>query len=464
MNPPDAGQTSQLKSINYPDGVRPYAVSHLVLRGYRPVVQTVPTGNPPPDGDYIAIQAEGANEHYLVRANDLLSTSGMDRYGARIPTLAPNNIPNQRDLWVQASGGHSSPDFYLGDGVNLWHSPDPIISWSRVVPTDTLTAAWRFFSNPYDKSMLYMIAPQGIYRSNDHGVTWQHDLNLQQVLTANGDWHIACSSDDICLLNDMVFDPTQPNRRFAAGLAGVFFTADGQNWFRLLDTRAIPSLPRGMWFDPLTDPNDDALYVAMNGRGIVRLHPIPRTAPQALTAHPTPNPTPTPTPTPTPPGSGIAILDNGGFENDLSGWTTAGGAGLATSIAHTGTNSAQLGHEEIAFDELSQIVDVPCDAQTLLLSYYYNISSTDNHPSMDSFIVSVESEGQGFTLQSLTEESPQGQWYQASFDLSSFRCQPLTLKFQSTQNSQLLTAFYVDDVRLDYFNGTYYLDLPLVQR
>ena len=485
---PDAGLTAQLRQVNYHDGVRPYAVSHLVIRGYRPAVQTIPTGTPPADGDYIAIEAAGPNEHYLRRGNDRISTSGLARYGAAIPTLPPNNIPTERPLWVQASGGHSQPDFYLGDGTHLWRGQDPIASWVQVVPTGTLTAAWRFFANPYDASMIYMLGAQGVYSSTDYGVTWQHDNNLQQAVTANGTWELRCW-DDNCLINDMVFDPTLPGRRFAAGLAGVFFTADGQNWFRLLDTRALPSRPRGLWFDPLSDPNDDALFVAANGRGILRLHPIPRTAPQSQPPQPTPQPTAIPVPIPLPPGSGSSILNNGGFEDGLGGrtassrvgrvtalarsrsdsarpgyWTTSGSAGLATTMARTGSYSIRLGHEDTRDDEVSQTVEIPCDAEGLILSYYYYISSLDNHPSMDEFVASIESEGDGITLQMLTEESLQNQWYQASFDISGYACQPLTVRFQSAQNSQLVTAFFIDDVELLYFNGTHELNLPLVHR
>jgi hypothetical protein len=39
----------------------------------------------------------------------------------------------------------------------------------------------------------------------------------------------------------------------------------------------------------------------------------------------------------------------------------------------------------------------------------------------------------------------------------------LTLKFQSIQDVQLLTAFYVDDVSLRVFDGNY-LNLPLLER
>ena len=63
--------------------------------------------------------------------------------------------------------------------------------------------------------------------------------------------------------------------RVAVGTAGVFYTLNGNNWFRYLSTSAFPSRPVSAFFDPISDPCDRALYVALDGRGIVRLGPIP---------------------------------------------------------------------------------------------------------------------------------------------------------------------------------------------
>jgi hypothetical protein len=42
-----------------------------------------------------------------------------------------------------------------------------------------------------------------------------------------------------------------------------------------LSTSAFRSHPVSAYFDPVSDPCDRALYVALDGRGIIRLDPIP---------------------------------------------------------------------------------------------------------------------------------------------------------------------------------------------
>jgi hypothetical protein len=77
---------------------------------------------------------------------------------------------------------------------------------------------------------------------------------------------------DVAVINDMIFDPFDAQMSIAMGTAGVFFSAsDGQGWTRLLSTSALPGYPSGAYFDGLSDPVDRALYVAFNGRGILRL-------------------------------------------------------------------------------------------------------------------------------------------------------------------------------------------------
>jgi hypothetical protein len=51
---------------------------------------------------------------------------------------------------------------------------------------------------------------------------------------------------------------------------------DGTNWRRLLSTAAFPGHPVAAYFDPISNPDGRALYVAMAGRSILRLSPIPK--------------------------------------------------------------------------------------------------------------------------------------------------------------------------------------------
>jgi hypothetical protein len=69
----------------------------------------------------------------------------------------------------------------------------------------------------------------------------------------------------------MQFDPFDPQRRFAVGLGGAFWTFDGVNWHRLLDTGALRGRPSNCYFDWISNPSDPALYVSFAGRGIVKI-------------------------------------------------------------------------------------------------------------------------------------------------------------------------------------------------
>ena len=133
--------------------------------------------------------------------------------------------------------------------------------------------ARRFFVNPYDPAEIYLLDVDSVHYSNDGGRSWHADKPLHDMLTDNGQYQTSCN-DTWCVMNDIIFD-RNTQMRFALGIAGVFYSQDGKSWPRLIDPKAMPCKPRGAWFDPLTDPNDPSLYVALDGRGILRCHPIP---------------------------------------------------------------------------------------------------------------------------------------------------------------------------------------------
>ena len=159
---------------------------------------------------------------------------------------------------VQASGGHT------GNGVlrlrhrrsELWKWTDGMASWQQLVPGGGARQARRFFVNPYVPSTVYLLDKEHVMRSDDGGVNWVVDDNLEQQLTCGGRIPAARTEDadgqgdhlDV-VLTDMQFDPFDPNRRFAVGLAGAFWTHDGVNWERLLDTGAMRGRPSNCYFD-----------------------------------------------------------------------------------------------------------------------------------------------------------------------------------------------------------------------
>lgn len=464
----DAGPGAKPTVIDYHDGIYRYTGADNVKWGYRPVIQSLLQETPPADGDYIVIQSGGIDDHYLLRANNSISTGSFMAYGNQIPTRTPDPDPAKtlpiRDLRVQAAGGHQSTNFYVNDGKRLYRSEHPVNSWREIIPNGTISEVNRFFVNPYDPAVIYVMNDTGIYISTDYGDTWDTDEKLTNALTDNGAWNLTCNSGDNCPLQDMVFDPTLSTRRFAAGVAGVFFTADGTNWFRLLDTRAIPSRPVYLWFNPLTFPDDDSLYVATWGRGILKIHPIPRTPPDAPPPHPTSTSLPTPIPSPTPAGSGQTLILNGSFESGLNMWKWGGATTVQENFGNNGRSSARLGDVPLVTDTLSQDIQVPCDVERLILSYYIYITSEDYIPPVDEFTVSINGNFGSKILQSLTEDDPRGAWYRYAHELGNLACHHITLQFMSRPNHSYPTSFYVDDVYLSYFNGLYKYYLPVVRK
>ena len=189
-------------------------------------------------------------------------------------------LPSVNAGVVQASGGHTGTVFYVGDtgAARLWKWTEGMASWQQLVPGGGATQARRFFVNPYVPSMIYLLDQQYVMRSDDGGVNWQVDANLEQQLTCGGRIPTARTEDadgqgdhfDV-VLTDMQFDPFDAQRRFAVGLGGAFWTHDGVNWERLLDTGALRGRPSNCYFDWISDPSDTVLYVSFAGRSIEKI-------------------------------------------------------------------------------------------------------------------------------------------------------------------------------------------------
>jgi hypothetical protein len=196
----------------------------------------------------------------------------VDQVGPFLPSVNANV--------VQASGGHTATVFYLCDtaAAMLWKWTDGMANWQQLVPGGGAAQARRVFVNPYVPSTVYVLDKEHVMRSDDGGINWVVDTNLEQQLTCGGRIPAARTEDadgqgdhlDV-VLTDMQFDPFDPNRRFAVGLAGAFWMHDGVNWERLLDTGAMRGRPSNCYFDFASDPSNPALYVSFAGRSIVKI-------------------------------------------------------------------------------------------------------------------------------------------------------------------------------------------------
>ncbi len=265
-------------------------VSNFYNLGYRPLIYAVAGQRLRPDGDFITIRF-ATNRSFLARTtalssitntNDWVTTATTENTGAAVFQQGPD-LPDIAINVVQASGGHESPTFYVGqpDGSRrLWKWRTGMNQWQPLVPGPLVNGANipavanRFFVDPYRPNLIYVLDNAAVRRSDDGGNTWTVDASLQNALTENGAFPVSVGYDGNpgqALLRDMVFDPTQPGYRFAVGPAGVFYTADGINWLHLLLTSAMPMRPNNATYDPC----ERALYVSTNNCGLLRLSPLP---------------------------------------------------------------------------------------------------------------------------------------------------------------------------------------------
>ena len=268
------------------------ALSTYGMRGSRPIVLTKPGESVPGDGDYVFIRFKTDEQAVLLRTQQLLNIDSPDDWdtlattpfeGQRVYQQGPT-LPSAGLGVLQASGGHTGTVFYVGgnDARELWKWTDGMTNWQRLVPAQGVTLARRFFVDPYRPNLIYLLDTSNIRRSDDGGKTWQIDWNLQNQLTG-GD-RIPIERDELSgesdhfvevVLTDIQFDPYRPLTRFAVGEGGAFFTNDGVNWNRLLDTGALPGRPTNCYYDWVSNPCRRALYVAFAGRSLVKISPLP---------------------------------------------------------------------------------------------------------------------------------------------------------------------------------------------
>lgn len=168
------------------------------------------------------------------------------------------------------------------------------------------------------------------------------------------------------------------------------------------------------------------------------------------TATETAGPPPTLEPTATPTLPGVAcenILPHGDFEAGLPPpWGMAGGTQITAAHAHAGAHSTHLGGADNTVDELFAGLDLPPDAASITLSFWWYVESSDPDPNADVLVVVVGDEGHEVGVDTLTNRSPKDAWLQSAIDLSGRAGQFVGLTFHAETNGENPTSFYLDDV------------------
>jgi hypothetical protein len=288
-NYPDAGDNGSKtfvpspKIMNFGDPTKlsPCATSGVYLAGYRPLIRTIATEVPLPDGDVVIV------EQGLDGAAILLRTTAISSIGTatdwhdttKAQQVGPNLPPGA--VIVQAGGGHARPVCFAANrSGSVWRLNDAHTQWDRIVPKTvvvgtSVNAALQWFIDPFDPNGIYVLDSQGMKISVDGGESWFFDAGMTRAITADG--RLAISR---ALLQDMQFSRGERQTRFAMGTAGVFCTMDfGVFWFPILNSIALPGRPESGFFDPLSDQSDRAFYVSCENRSILRIGGLPALPP-----------------------------------------------------------------------------------------------------------------------------------------------------------------------------------------
>ncbi|MFQ5859774.1 MAG: hypothetical protein ACE5LU_29615, partial [Anaerolineae bacterium] len=193
-----------------------------------------------------------------------------------------------------------------------------------------------------------------------------------------------------------------------------------------------------------------------------------RTATPTGSPPPTSAPTATSTPWSTPGVPCENILPHGDFEAGLlPPWDTGGGTQVTTAHAHGGSQSARLGSVDNTVDELFAGVDLPPDATSVNLSYWWYVESSDPDPQADVLVVVVEGPGGEVVVETLSNDSPRDAWHETTFDLGSYAGQMVGVTFRAETDGVNPMIFYVDDVQVEVCGAIApgrRLYLPLIRR
>jgi len=292
----DAGSgTSQRREITSPAIPNPAlpeprqfswnCVSFFTTKGYRPLVLTLPTESPRPGGDFITIVYRSTGS-FLMRTtkmatttigqSDWNSSATTETSGAKVFQQGPV-LPVEEMTIVQASGGHATPVFYVSDGAGLWKWTDGMVDWQQLIPQSGTAPIFtlRFYADPYRPERIFVVDDSNAWRSGDGGLNWTIDQPLGAALTENGAFAFTeffGSTPNEAILQDMVFDPSDPARIIAVSPAGVFSTIDDSaHWDTVLRFSALHTRVMSTVLDSVTDPKLPALYVSTPSRGLLKV-------------------------------------------------------------------------------------------------------------------------------------------------------------------------------------------------
>jgi hypothetical protein len=140
-------------------------------------------------------------------------------------------------------------------------------------------------------------------------------------------------------------------------------------------------------------------------------------------------------------------LVNPGFESGSTGWTaTSGVINTDGAHAHSGAGYSWLdGYGTTHTDTLSQTVTITAGCSASLTYYLYISSSEGTTTAYDKLTLTAN----GTTVQSFSNVNKGTGYVQRSVNLSAYAGQSVALKWTGTEDSSLVTSFFIDDTALN---------------
>jgi len=156
--------------------------------------------------------------------------------------------------------------------------------------------------------------------------------------------------------------------------------------------------------------------------------------------------------------SGQELIRNGAFAGTVlsSDWVTSGNfyadsrfLNFHNSAGYAYLSNADGSAGNSLIGEMSQQFTIPSSATSTLLTYWYNITSQDTGSVAHDILNVTVRNSSGVYLANVgiySNLSRTSGYQQATFDLSAFKGQTITLDFVGTTDSSLPTVFRIDDV------------------
>jgi hypothetical protein len=216
---PDATNLASIRAVPRPRSSN--ISSGFVIRGFRPVIQTLPNQAPLADGDYVFIGMKADGTRVVLRTLSISSITAQAHWDDpnKAQQIGPP-VPAQADL-VQVGGGHQAPVFFVGDASGrVWKLDAAKAVWNAIVPGGPPGRksffATRFFVDPYNPGLIYLVDSTEIRVSLDGGASWLPEPSLRRAVTARGLISISAT-----VIQDMLFVRCVRGEYFVGRVGGL---------------------------------------------------------------------------------------------------------------------------------------------------------------------------------------------------------------------------------------------------